>query len=139
MIIYMRLITYEMLVYIWYKSIMENSLSLLSILDTNKLIGFEISRLSWNKKRRLMSLMILFLRILMKKLLMRRGRLIEFTWKISILQHVWCWQTWLQIYKNNVSMYLFGSGRYLRWMESPPIMLSGCDWAPENLNLFNKS
>ena len=23
--------------------------------------------------------------------------------------------------------------------ESPPIMLSGCDWAPENLNLFNKS
>ena len=33
----MRLITYEMLVYIGYKSIMENSLSLYSILDANKL------------------------------------------------------------------------------------------------------
>ena len=37
-----------------------------------------------------------------------------------------------------VSTYLFGSGRYLRWMESPSIMLSGCDWTPGNLNLFNK-
>ena len=48
----MRLITYEMLVYIGYKSIMANSLSLRSILDANKLTdlisltGFEISRLS---------------------------------------------------------------------------------------------
>ena len=37
-----------------------------------------------------------------------------------------------------VSTYSSGSGRYLRWMESSPIRLSGCDWTPENLNLFNK-
>ena len=37
MIIYIRLITYEMLVYIGYKSIMENILSLRSIFDANKL------------------------------------------------------------------------------------------------------
>ena len=35
--------------------------------------------------------------------------------------------------------YSSGSGWYLRWMESPPIKLSGCDWTLENLNLFNKS
>ena len=39
MIIYMCLIAYEMLVYIGYKSIMANSLSLRSILDVNKLTG----------------------------------------------------------------------------------------------------
>ena len=37
-----------------------------------------------------------------------------------------------------VSMYLSGLGQYLHWMESPLIKLSGCDWAPEDLNLFNK-
>ena len=37
-----------------------------------------------------------------------------------------------------VGTYSSGSGRYLRWMESPPIMLSRYDWTPENLNLFNK-
>ena len=44
-----------------------------------------------------------------------------------------------KIYIYCVSTYLSGSGWYLRWIESPPIMLSGCDWAPRNLNLFNKS
>ena len=39
MIIYVCLITYEMLIYIGYKSIMANSLSLRSILDANKLTG----------------------------------------------------------------------------------------------------
>ena len=37
-----------------------------------------------------------------------------------------------------VSTYLSRSGQYSRWMESPPIKLSRCDWAPDNLNLFNK-
>ena len=32
-----------------------------------------------------------------------------------------------------------GSGRYLRWMESPPINLSGCDWTPVMINLFSKT
>ena len=30
-----------------------------------------------------------------------------------------------------ISTYLSRSGRYLRWMESPPIMLWRCDWTPE--------
>ena len=38
-----------------------------------------------------------------------------------------------------VGVYFFGQGWYLCWMELPPIRLSACDWAPENLNLFNKS
>ena len=42
---------------------------------------------------------------------------------------------WLGI----VGTYLSDQGRYLHWMESPPIILSGCDWALKNLNLFNKS
>ena len=93
MIIYMHLITYEMLVYIGYKSIMANNLSLRSILDANKLIGlnfidwFQIIKIVLKQEKRLMSFMILFLRSLMRKLLIRKGRLIEFIWMISILQH----------------------------------------------------
>ena len=50
MIIYMRLITYEMLVYIRYKSIMANSFSLRSILDANKLTGPNFIDWFWNIK-----------------------------------------------------------------------------------------
>ena len=40
-----------------------------------------------------------------------------------------------------VSTYSSGLGRYGTYvdMESPPIKLLRCDWAPDNLNLFNKS
>ena len=50
MIIYMHLVTYEMLVYIGYKSIMANSLSFRSILDADKLIEPNFIDLFWNIK-----------------------------------------------------------------------------------------
>ena len=33
----------------------------------------------------------------------------------------------------------FGDGTYIGWSHHQSKMLSECDWAPENLNLFNKS
>ena len=50
MIIYMHLVTYEMLVYIGYKSIMSNSLSIRSILDANKLTRPNFIDWFWNIK-----------------------------------------------------------------------------------------
>ena len=45
----------------------------------------------------------------------------------------------LQWSRQAISTWWSRLGRYLFRMELPPIMLSGCDWAPENLNSFNKS
>ena len=43
-----------------------------------------------------------------------------------------------QIQIPNVGAYLSWKNDTYIWMDSSPIILLGCDWALENLNLFNK-
>ena len=79
----------------------------------------------WNNHQECMNLFTVFLEAISAKILEHHEANLEFNSRPQWSRQV-------------VSTYFFGSGRYLRWIESPPIILSGCDWAPRNLNIFNK-
>ena len=93
-IIYMRSITCEMSVYIGNKSIMENNLSLCSILDANKLTlpnfidWFRNIKIVLKQEKKAYVYDDPILEELNEEASNEEIRLIEFIWMISILQHV---------------------------------------------------